>query len=272
MNDTVKEFDLGELVGGNVNSIVEKLPNLSDVELAQLRSIEGGGAKRSSLMAAIDAEGAARERRVKDAHQAEIDKAVAEGKAGLFSQAELDQAVADALAADAPKSAEDEGAKPATFSQEQVDAQITILREQHAHDMKIAVAKAREDKQVKPKKDAVAKAMEIDGKGDGPALVALTGPSQVQFVDDQDVPIKALPAMIFAASDYEPAGDRVKLKRDVDFPVTLPELAVAGAFMLDDKGRACGKAELVIPFGVGGGRSSRLPSGTLSFAGAAAAG
>jgi len=237
-NETTKEFDLGELLGGNVTSVVEKLPDLGDGALAKLRELEVAGGKRATRLTAID------------------------------------QAVAGRVK---PKEGEAAGNKPvdqadgeATFTKSQVDELLAQQQAAHEQAIKVAVANARKEKPVTPKATPVAKPITLSDSKDGPALVALAGQSSIVFADVDDVPIATLPKLAFGPGDYEPAGDRVKLKRDVEFPVTLPETQIASAFLLDEKGVASGKAELVMPFGVGGGRSSKLPAGTLSFAGAGA--
>jgi len=253
MNDTTKEFDLGELVGGTVASVVEKLPDLSDTELAKLRELEAAGAARATLLAPIDAA---------IADRAKANEKPAEGDGSLpqmFTQAQVD----------AQLQARDEQHQTQLDQQRQSFEQLTAQRQaQHEEAIKLAMAKAREQKPASPKKAPVAKPIVLAASGNGPALVALAGSSSIVFADVDDVPILTLPKMAFGPGDYEPAGDRVKLKRDIEFPTVLPETQIASAFILDEKGTASGKAELVMPFGVGGGRSAKLPAGTLSFAGA----
>lgn len=274
-NETTKEFDLGELVGGSVASIIEKLPSLRDGELPMLRDLEVAGSNRTTLLSAIDQASADR-----DKTKAQSAEGGGSGTPVLFTKAQVDEQIAKALAEAAPVPG---------FTQEQLDAQLKARDEDHqvqltkqresfdelmtqrqtqqAEEIKLAVAKAREEKPATPKKTPVAKPILLGKSTDGPALVALAGSSSVVFADVDDVPIGTLPKMAFGPGDYEAAGDRVKLKREIEFPVTLPETQIASAFLLDEKGVASGKAELVMPFGVGGGRSSKLPAGTLSFAG-----
>lgn len=275
-NETTKEFDLGELVGGTVTSIAEKLPMVNDPDLAKLRELEVAGGNRTTLLSAIDQEvidrAAANERA-----NAQADTATRK----LFTQSQVDEQIALALAAN-----------PVGFTQEQIDAQLKARDDQHqvqltkqreafdelmtqrqaqyAEAIKLAVANANKEKAVTAKKTPVAKPILLGGSKEGPALVALAGSSSIVFADVDDVPIGTLPKMAFGPGDYEPAGDRVKLKRDIVFPVTLPETQIAGAFLLDEKGVPSGKAELVMPFGVGGGRSAMLPAGNLLFAPASA--
>lgn len=228
MDETTKEFDLGELVGGNVASIVEKLPDLSDGDLAKLLALEAAAGNRTTLISAINQAVADRVKPKEEVKPAEPVKP-------------------EASAGDPPAK---------TYTQAEYDAGV-----------KAAVANALKDKAA-PKKTPVAKPIGMAGSGDGPALVALAGQSSIVFADADDVPIGALPKMAFGPGDYEPAGDRVKLIREIEFPTQLAETQISTAFILDEKGVASGKAELVMPFGVGGGRSSKLPPGTLSFAGA----
>ena len=89
----------------------------------------------------------------------------------------------------------------------------------------------------------------------------------VQFVDDQDRVIDTIPPMPFEPTDFERAGDGVTLMREVDFPKELPIAEVSGAFVLrDDDDMPIGKATLVMPFQVGGGRTAKLAKSSLQFA------
>lgn len=233
MNDTTNEYDLAELIGGTVGSIHEKLGVLSLLQLQQLHDLEKGAKGRTTLLDAIHGEQKRREEISRD------------------DPSRKEESTADA---------------PATFTREQVDALLAQRQRQHEADKELAVAEALERQSAKPAADAPVTPLAVADAVASVALTALTGMTRVVFVDMDSVPIAALPIMSFGSGDYRPNGEGAILQRDIDFPMTLQETQIAGAFMLDDAGDPVGKADLVQPYGVGGGRPARLPAGTLSFA------
>ncbi|QNQ09255.1 hypothetical protein [Sphingomonas alpina] len=223
----VKEYDLAALIGGNIGSIIEKFGDLSDAQLGQLHDLESASpTKRSTLLSAIDEE--------------------TNGRAELAK-------------------VNPPSGTPATYTQKQVDEMLAQQKLTHDEELNLAVAKAGDGKTPAARKKPVGKPLVIDAKSDNPALVALTGPSKIVFVDDHDVPVDGLPPMTFGATDFTPNGEGVKLDKDVDFPVELPQREITGAFVTTEGGEPVGKAMLVQPFSIGGGRQARLQKGGLAF-------
>jgi hypothetical protein len=248
-----KDYDLNELVGGTVDSIREKFGDLSDTQLAGLTQLEHAGSARSTLLAAIEDETKRR------AEEAKTDGAAEAAKVpGMFTQAQLDEKLNEQLRAHDQKIG-------TMFTQAQLDDALSQQKLQHDEAMKLAVAKATGQKAAAPKRLKVAEPLTIAADAEGPALVVLTGASTIVFVDDEDRPIDTLSPMPFGPSDYAPNGNGVKLQRDVDFPTTLAQREISGAFVTGEDGKPVGKARLVQPFSIGGGRSARLQVGGLSF-------
>jgi hypothetical protein len=97
------------------------------------------------------------------------------------------------------------------------------------------------------------------------ALLALKGETAIVFVDDQDIAIPDLPELTFWPPDFEPNGDHALLQREIEFPIDRTHREVSAAFLMVD-GKPVARAALVQPFATGGGRPSKLPGRTLSFA------
>jgi hypothetical protein len=87
----------------------------------------------------------------------------------------------------------------------------------------------------------------------------------IVFVDDQDIAIPDLPELTFWPPDFEPNGDHALLQREIEFPIDRTHREVSAAFLMVD-GKPVARAALVQPFATGGGRPSKLPGRTLSFA------
>lgn len=235
--DTAREFDLAELLNGSVDSISEKFGELSDDQLAQLHTLEGKGGKRVTLLDAIHREQARR---------------AGEG-AGERGDGADDQGGEH----------DDADDEPETFTQAQVDQLLAERDAKHAAELKAAKAGAKGG--AKPVADPKAKKIELDAKSDAPNLIALTGPSKIVFVDAEDMTLPKLPEMTFDPADFDAVGDGVKLKKMIDFPAGLVGSEVSGAFLFGEDGKAAGKATLVLPFQVGGGKNARMAPGTLVF-------
>ncbi len=251
-NETeTREFDLAELVKGSVDSVTEKLGQLSDGELQSLHKLESDGAKRVTLTDAIHREMKARSDKAEaEGERAQDEAAVAEAEA-RFTQADIDKAVAEAKAGTIPAS--------------EHGRLMTEKDTAHANALAAAKAAAAGKAAPKPKPEPGAKHVTIDAKAEAPGLVALTGATKVQFVDDRDMSLPKLPVLEFVPAQFAPVGEAVKLTEDVTFPTTLAGAEVAGAFLMDDGGKVVAKASLVTPVKVGGGRNVKLPGGTLMF-------
>lgn len=262
--DTAREFDLGELLNGSVESVIEKFADLSDDVLTKLHELEGKGGKRVTLLDAVHREQARR------AEAAAGGSPASGGTVGVSDSANLgpngeDEAPAggDVGAAGDAASAQDDA--PATFTQEQVDGLLAERDAKHAAELKAAKAGAKGAAKAKAEADPASKLIKLDGTADAPNLIALTGASKIVFVDADDMTLPKLPEMTFEPSDFDAVGDGVKLKKMIEFPSGLVGSEVSGAFLFGENGKAAGKATLVLPFGVGGGRNTRMAPGTLVF-------
>jgi hypothetical protein len=230
------EFDLAEVLGGNVESVISKLPDMTDDQLIKLAELEFVDKKRSTLFAAMDAE---------------IAKRAAEE--GARSEGASD------AAGDEPK--------PLSFSKEAVDKLLSeqATRLSETHSAEIAKLKAQLPKASKPA--GAPKPLRMSGKGEALDAAALGGVTQIVLVDEEDMALPGLPALSFVPDSYRASAGRLILDADISFPQTLPARDVAGAFVLDGKGHAVGVARLVAPFRVGGGNNAVLQRNTLSFEG-----
>lgn len=151
------------------------------------------------------------------------------------------------------------------YGQAEVDKLLADQRAALEADRDRQVADAVAAAAAKPRPKAKgAKAIEL-AAGDAGSLAAVREQaSQVVLVDSDDVPIAELTPLAFDPASYRAEAGRVVLDRPIAPPATMPRREVAAAFVLVD-GKALGKAVLVSPFAIGGGRSTSLPAGTLSF-------
>jgi hypothetical protein len=250
---------LTAILNGSVDDAKPQLAGLTREELTELHDGEEASAKRSTMLAAIHSELRSRgEPAADDAGAGAVDGAAQADTSGaaakVYTQAEWDareNAHRDAVAW--------------MFNQSQVDQ---MLAEQKARDAaeKDRVLSEAQGNDVAVVDIDVAEPLELNPKAMAPGLFATTTASQIVFVDDQDRPIASIPAMPFEPKDFEPNGGAVTLVREVEFPKELPIADVSGAFLLNDDGDACGKATLVMPFSIGGGRNAKLAKSSLQFA------
>lgn len=242
---------INNILGGSVEDGKGKLAGLSRADLEQLHEHEEKNQKRTTMLAAIDgaikasgddgSNGNGGETARSDAGavtytQAQVDKMLDDqrkGHEGMFTQADLDEALA---------------AQKITLDAEKVRA--------------VAEASGVAGATVTPRVPGV-----LVMGGQPPRLdTALTEATYVVFVDDQDRPLADLPPMMFDPNKFEPTGEAMALKEEIDFPKTIAPNDVSGAFLLDDEEEPIGKATLVMPFAVGGGRNAKLARSTLLFA------
>lgn len=269
------EYDLNELAAGTVDSITGKFGELSDDQLATLRGIEAKGPnKRATLLKAIDTE---------IAQRAEAGKA-SEGAAGEGDGVTSSTSAIDAAFAAVAKvegddggagqsAGKDGGAPSAIYTQADMDqalaTQKATLDADHELKLRNAVAAATRSapKDAKPAKVKPLAPLAIDPKAGKVADVPDSVAVQVVFVGLNDVPLGSLTPMTFAGDDFTAgvAGAVIVLQRDVEFPVAMSATEVLAAFVTNEDGKPVGRASLVMPFGIGGGRQAKLPAGTLVF-------
>ena len=251
------EFDLDELVKGNVDDITPKLAEMPRTALDGLRALEQakGEEARSTLIAAIDAEGDTRER---------VDAAVA---------MEHERVAAKMETLGYPRNGGPEDADAidkALMALAGVQADRDQLREDLAQSQKAGAELAATIEALNASAGATqaetppAKALKLSAKRDPASLSAAEGPSDIVLVDGDDVPLPGLTPRGFVPGDFTLAGSAAVLARDVPFPVHSPRGDVRGAFLMRD-GKPVAKAELVAPFAIGGGHQAKLPAGTLRF-------
>lgn len=238
--EKVVDYDLPVLLDGTVESVLEKVGEMPTNVLEQLLELEKGGKTRSTLLSPVEAELAKR--------------AEEGGKApGLTGTA---AGVTDDKVREAAEAAAQASAGEKTFTQADLDAAVAAAEAKFK-------ASAKATAQPKPKK---AKALVIGDKADAPGLVALTGGSSIVLVDIDDVPIPGLEALATLPTGFQPSGEEVLYTQAIDVPTHVVRTELGGAFLLDDGGTPVAKAQLVAPFAIGGGRTTKLPPRTLSFA------
>jgi hypothetical protein len=231
--------ELAKVLAGTVDEVKGKLDELSPEQLRKLLAAEKAGAKRTTLIEPI-------EHAIKEAESGE------KGAAGASD---------DGAAPTDPAA----GAEQPVFTQAQFDAALAERETAWAAERDRLVAEAEGKNPPRPRKTKPAVALTIEkGNGDFVARTMKSG-AQVQFVDDQDVPLPGLPPMTFGADAFERSGDAVRLARKVTFPNALPANEVSGAFLSTGNGAAA-KARLIGAQPIGGGRDVELPAGTLMFA------
>ena len=237
------DANLSKIIGGSVDDAKPALSGLSRDDLQQLHDAESKGQNRTTLLSAIDAAMKALPASGRDPSgaddkvytQAQVDKILKEqraGQAGMFTQAQLDEALATqklTLEAERSRAVADATGATAALVAKDVPGALTIATSSRPSDV-------------------------------------LMGGGSIQFVDDKDRPVEGLPPIKFAASDFEPSGSAMTLKAEVEFPKAIAANEISGAFLLDDEDEPIGKATLVMPFAIGGGRTAKLAKSTLQFA------
>ena len=221
------EFDVAAVIGGNADSIVAKLSDLSDAQLNDLGLAETGQAKpRSTVLAAIDAE--------------------RKGRAEAASQASsaLVAAQDDAAAVLAVRIAELE--------------KLVAERDQRIADLEGAIA----DRQAKAAAK-VEKPVAMQVAADLPDLAGLEE-VRVRCVDADDVTVPGLSPLLFMPWQFVLEGDGYVLDAPIAFPREAPESEVAALF-LTIKGKSGLRAAFVQPVSVGGGKALELPRGHVKF-------
>ncbi len=146
----------------------------------------------------------------------------------------------------------------ATYTQEQVDEMLAERDRVHAE----ALAKVTNAKAPKAAKVPTGKLVAFDAKA-APADAMKDG-ATVLFLDDAGHSLPGLPEPSFGAGEFERIGGAVRLKAPIDFPAHMKGAEIVGAALMVG-GKAVGRAMLVLPFGVGNGRATRLQPGTLMF-------
>lgn len=242
-----REFDLPVLLDGNVESIVEKLGDMTDAQLTELRKLEQGGKTRTTLFAAIDTE--VERRRALSTEIPENGNRDGEnvnpqgGEAGDGGERTYSQAEVDALLKE-----RDADAAPSDklYSQAELDA---------------ALEQAKADWH-----DAIGQLItSADDAGEIDPVELPEGQVAVRFLDADGKIIKDLPTLHFGSSDFDADGVNLKLNKPIEFPVGAPGTQVAGALLIGPGKQDLGEARLAIPFAVGGGREAKLTAGSLMF-------
>jgi pyruvate/2-oxoglutarate dehydrogenase complex dihydrolipoamide acyltransferase (E2) component len=177
--------------------------------------------------------------------------------------AKLPQIVAERLARSEPDpeaeaQADPAAQAPAMYSQADVDR---IVAEKEAEWR----ASAKTPKQAAKAKPAKPLAI-ADDTGADAALAALKGGSSIVLVDSEDVPIAGLTPLTTLPQSFDKAGGELIYTAAIEIPTHIAGAELAGAFLLDAAGEPVARASLVAAFGVGGGRETKLPPRTLSFA------
>ncbi|NLS27939.1 hypothetical protein S2M10_29410 [Sphingomonas sp. S2M10] len=261
MPDT--EYDIATLQEGTVDSILEKLGDLSLPQLRSLDQLERerkGDKARSTLLDPIADEITKRE-------------AAGEG-AGLAGDAATGSASApgadDARSQPAPDSA------VRSYSQDELDAIVSEKERQWAADRASLEARLA---------SAAEEVARIDGAPTDVVAAVSAQPlalheigfdwiddvtkhgAFIVFVDDADraLPETVLPMMAVAGSAFETISGSMIYLGDIEFPVHGVQTEVAGAFLLDDDGDPLAKAELAPVVRVGGGTPHKLPGRSLYF-------
>lgn len=297
---TIKTEDLGTLLGSKIPDISSQLQYLDDGQLIVLHDLEAAGSNRSTLLAAIDAEIARRAQAASDQGGENSGTGAVEGSAsggadtgdgstsndgsaGVTDTSVSNGTVAssdDSAAGSATVTMTEAADAPKVYSQGELDA---ALADQAARfDRSWAELSAELDRAKAALGAASADAATVAtstttpatsaarivlvANAESPALVALSGVTHIVFTDAEDVPLPGLPTLGFNPVDYSPDGESVILSGAVEFPREAPRGEVLRAFLLDDEDDAVAMAELITPFGVGGGIQSRIPGGSLRFA------
>lgn len=258
MPDT--EYDITTLREGTVDSIVEKLGDLSLPQLRSLDQLERetlGDKARSTLLDAIAKEVAKREAAGEGA-----------GSAGDASQGSASASGAGA-AAQSGTSGTDDG--PRTYSQDELDAIVAEKERQWSAERALLQAKLEsvEEEAVAVAAGPVAQvepltlgAIEYDWIED-----VVTNGAVIVFVDDADrpVPESVLSMMPVSGASFETISGSMIYLADIEFPIHGVQTEIAGAFLLDNDLDPLAKAELAPVVRVGGGSPHKLPARSLYF-------
>lgn len=219
------EYDLAELVKGSVDSITDKLGELSNDELVQLATLEAAATRpRTSLEKAISSEQAAREQNAK---AIELQKLAAEDGVKLFTEADMRDVQAD----------HDQRIKS-------LEAQLITLQG------------ATPAKPV----DAEPRVLSITGE----AAIELTRVAFTDEHDKTLPDLPELEFAASAFSEERLIGGIV-LNEPIVFPESARRTAISKVWLLDGDGKAGAVVELPNPLAVGGGSRASFPGKSLRF-------
>lgn len=240
----MEKTKIEDLLKGTVANVTEAVAKLSDADLASVREAEKAGQNRSTLLAVIDGELTERAEKAKRAA----------GNSGAasertYTQAEFDKALDDR---DRDHAAALEG------KQRELDTATSerdaLLAERVRHEEADAAA---------------SRLAEASGGAGFDGYLPREG-AFVRLIDASGAIVKALPEMPFGPGAFTRKGSTITLATDIDLPAELAASEILGAVLLDeadnDAGAAMAVARLVQPFAIGGGRTAKLPAGTLTFA------
>lgn len=257
MPDT--EYDITTLREGTVDSIVEKLGDLSLPQLRSLDQLERetlGDKARTTLLDPIAKEIAKREAPAEDTG--------ATGGTATGSAITADP-ITETVQAPAPK----------TYTEAELSAIIAEKERVWRGEADAAVAEAlrlQEAEIASRPTESVAPPAPIEALVIGAAGAAFTTYVEryavhIVFVDTDDRPLpdSALPMIEARPGQFETIGDSAIYLSDIEFPVHGVQTEVAGAFLLDDDLEPLAKAELAMPVRVGGGTPHKLAGRSLYF-------
>lgn len=249
-----KEYDLDELLGGNVDSITEKFGDLSDEQLTQLAKLEGGAGKRATLLKAIEGEQGSRKL---TARTQELQAAAAKEGVTLHSDADIEARVADELAV--RQAEQDLGRNSAD---DERDGKIAALEQQVDQLNKDLAAARKARTPAKAKAPAAPRRLSLSGNG----KLDPEGGFTVAFTGSDDMTVQGLPELEFDGSAFERQGGTgsLLLTQSIEFPESAAPTEVCKVWLLDRGGSAVAATELISPLPIGGSKS-RIPEKYLRF-------
>ncbi len=283
------EFDVDAIVGGNAESIIAKLSDLSDVQLVDLRRAEAAQVKpRKTVIEAIEAEELGRLEAAEATGLAQADPALlaAEADAAGAQAAKIDQLESQLITADEEIEAQAQrlavleaicGSISATLRERGlvepgdayvltdkifaiIDTQAATIVERDATiaNLRDLIAKGQTEELAKlPKPQKLAELCDL------PDLSAV-GEVRVLCVGEDGKSLPGISPLLFAPYQFSQEGDGFVLDAPIAFPRETPGTEVAGLFMLID-GKKGLKASLVQPISIGGGVAMELPKGHVKF-------
>lgn len=253
MTESTVEYDLGEVLGGNVDSVRAKLPDMSDAQLVAMLGLERAGSARKTLIDAIEGVQEGRKAAARANVEANANTAApAPGGAAWAGSPDQVESVAD------EGDAEEIG--PVLFTQAEVDvllAERDILHEAEVKDLQEQLAKAAKSA-AKPmtKRAAKARRMALDAKAEPGCSVVFTG--------EGDMVVTTLPQLDFDPAHFaDDQGGRMLLQK-IEFPGSSVRCEVHRAWLVDAQGRASHVARIgMMPLQFGGGIGAELAAPML---------
>lgn len=258
-------YDLGALLGLAVAAILAKFGDLSDNQLGLLAEAERAAEKpRSSLLAAVETEQAARAAQAKEGELA---------KAAELSAQQGAEVAAKVLGLGIAQSAI-EGELKALVVALETENQRLILENERLDllvlDLQEKLTEASDSAEVDAAllERSVARVVMV-------LCEDIERPVMVVFAGHGDLMLAELPGLGFMAQDFRRENGGITLLKPIDFPMHSPAGEVHSIWLIDpahapreDNSMAGFTCRLLRPLNIGGGRGAQIPAGHLHFTGA----